>query len=327
MGDIQSRKWQITINNPAEKGYTHENIKQALAKFKSCVYWCMSDEVGGLTQTQHTHVYMACSSAVRFSTLFRQFAGAHFEVAKGTSEQNRDYVFKDGKWATSNKSETNLKETHEEWGTMPVERQGKRNDIDDLYDMIKQGLSDYEILETSPEYMLQLDKIEKVRQTINQERYKKEWRDLRVTYIYGLTGTGKTRSVMEQYGYENVYRVMDYEHPFDSYRGQDVICFDEYHSNFRMCEFLQLLDGYPIELKCRYNNKYACYHHVYIISNMALYDQYTNLQRSDYRTWCAFLRRINEVQIFKEDGEHYRADVRGYIDGFFPAYAKDVPFK
>ena len=70
-------------------------------------------------------------------------------MAKGTSEQNRDYVFKDGKWATSDKSETNLKDTHEEWGTMPVERQGKRNDIDDLYDMIKRGLTDYEILSFS----------------------------------------------------------------------------------------------------------------------------------------------------------------------------------
>ena len=101
---------------------------------------------------------------------------------------------------------------------------------------------------------------------------------------------------------------------------------EDWISNFRMSEFLQLLDGYPIELKCRYNNKYACYHHIYIISNIALYDQYTNLQRSDYQTWCAFLRRINEVQIFK-DGEHYTSDVKGYIDGFFPAYVKDVPFK
>ena len=28
----QSRKWQLTINNPAEKGITHEVLREALAK-------------------------------------------------------------------------------------------------------------------------------------------------------------------------------------------------------------------------------------------------------------------------------------------------------
>ena len=107
MGDIQSRKWQITINNPVEKGYTHDSIKQTLAKFKSCVYWCLSDEIGGLTQTQHTHVYMACSSAVRFSTLFKRFEGAHFEVAKdfnprSSCEERRCFQHFDFCWINFN---------------------------------------------------------------------------------------------------------------------------------------------------------------------------------------------------------------------------------
>ena len=29
--DSQSRKWQITVNNPVEKGYTHERIREILA--------------------------------------------------------------------------------------------------------------------------------------------------------------------------------------------------------------------------------------------------------------------------------------------------------
>lgn len=44
--DSRSRKWQITINNPAEKGYTHEKIKEQLSLFNSIIYWCMSDEIG-----------------------------------------------------------------------------------------------------------------------------------------------------------------------------------------------------------------------------------------------------------------------------------------
>ena len=46
MSDAQSRKWQITINNPTEKGLTHEALKTILAGMKSVIYWCMADEIG-----------------------------------------------------------------------------------------------------------------------------------------------------------------------------------------------------------------------------------------------------------------------------------------
>ena len=40
--DTTSRKWQVTINNPLEKGYTHDKIKEILGKYKNCIYWCIS---------------------------------------------------------------------------------------------------------------------------------------------------------------------------------------------------------------------------------------------------------------------------------------------
>ena len=55
--DTQSRKWQITINNPVEKGFTHESIRVILFSMKSVVYWCMSDEIGE-NETYHTHIYL-----------------------------------------------------------------------------------------------------------------------------------------------------------------------------------------------------------------------------------------------------------------------------
>ena len=30
---MQSRKWQLTINNPSEKGITHDVLRESLAKF------------------------------------------------------------------------------------------------------------------------------------------------------------------------------------------------------------------------------------------------------------------------------------------------------
>lgn len=325
-GDVRSRKWQLTINNPVEKGYTHDVLKNLLHATKQCVYWCMSDETGGITQTHHTHIYIACSSAVRFSVLFKRFAGAHFEVAKGTSEQNRDYVFKLGKWSDDDKGETNDRDSHEEWGELPVERQGQRNDMADLYDMIKQGMTDYEILEICPQYMLNMDKIERCRQVVMEELFKNEWRDLHTTYIYGDTGSGKTRTVMEKYGYHKVFRVTDYDHPFDGYKGQGVIVFEEFRSNIRIGDMLNYLDGYPVELRCRYANKIACYTEVYIISNVSLREQYTNLQRDQVETWEAFLRRIHEVHVYL-NGKVHKGTCKEYMQGFIPVKNAEVPFK
>lgn len=297
-----SRKWQITINNPEEKGYTHDYIKQVLADFKSCVYWCICDEIGE-EGTYHTHIFLACKNAVMFSTVKRNFNGGHFEMANGTSQQNRDYVTKSGKWEKDKKHETNLAETFEEWGECPIERQGARNDLEALYDMIKNGATNYEILEQDPRFMTQFERLDRIRQTIRENEYKSKFRELHTVYIYGKTGSGKTRSVMEKYGYEKVYRVTDYQHPFDGYKGQEIVVFEEYRSSFRIQDVLNYLDGYPLELPSRYNNKIACFTKVFILSNISLEDQYWEIQKTQPETYKAFLRRIHEVHIFNGGGD------------------------
>ena len=309
--DSQSRKWQLTINNPVDKGFTHDRIRAELASLKSIIYWCMADEIGE-NGTYHTHIYLQGKGAVRFSTIKKHFDGAHMEMGKGTALQNREYITKSGKWEQDKKHETCVEGTFEEWGELPVERQGSRNDLADLHAMIKEGLSDFDILEQMPEAMLQLSNIQLTRQVIVQEKYKSTWRDLTCSYIYGDTGTGKTRSIMEKYGYQNVYRVTDYLHPFDNYKGQDVIIFEEFRSSFRISDMLNYLDGYPLELPCRYANKYACYTKVYIISNIPLSEQYRN---QPVESFHAFLRRIHSVLHYTLSGIK-ESVIEIHADGF-----------
>lgn len=297
--DTQSRKWQLTINNPQEKGFTHEAINAIMRdNFKSVVYYCMADEVGQ-NGTYHTHLFLCGRSGIRFSTLRNKFPGAHYEMCNGTAQENMEYVSKSGKWQNHEKSETRVEGTFEEHGEMPVERKGRKNNMDDIYSMVKDGLSNYQIMEQIPETMLNMDKIEMARQTIIQERYKDSWRDLDVTYIYGDSGTGKTRSVMDAFGYANVYRVTDYWHPFDNYKGQDVVIFEEFRSSLRLSDMLNYLDGYPLELPCRYCNKFACYTNVFIISNIPLPEQYKGERYEDTQ---AFFRRIHHVKRFSAEG-------------------------
>lgn len=299
--DSRSRKWQITINNPHEKLLGHNEIINILNSFNSLLFYCLSDEIGE-NNTYHTHIYMISDNAIRFSTLKNKLEGAHFEIARGTSLENRDYIFKLGKWLNHKKNETNLSDTHKEWGEIPLERQGARNDLADLYDMIKQGMNNYDILETTPEYLMNIDKIERARQVIREKLFREQFRSIEVTYIFGITSSGKTRYVMEKHGYDNVYRVTDYKNPFDGYQGQSIICFEEFRSSLSIGNMLNYLDGYPLELPCRYNNKIACYDTAYLISNIALEEQYKEIQINEPETWRAFLRRINKKTEFNSQG-------------------------
>lgn len=311
IADTQSRKYQLTINNPVEKSLTHDKIKELLQEnFKSLIYWCMCDEQGLKEETPHTHLYMQFKSATRFSTIKNVFPPAHIELAKGTGQQNRDYIRKEGKWESDKKKETNFIETFEEWGELPIERQGKRNDLADLYDMIKSGMSTPEIITNEPQYLFDVEKIEKARNAIKQEENKNTWRDVEVHYIYGNTGTGKTRSVMEKYGYENVCKVSNYgKNPFDDYTGQPVLLLDEYRSCFAIKDILNYLDGYPLNLPARYCNRVACYTTVYIISNIPLQEQYKHAQEVEFATWRAFLRRIKDVTYFETSENKYTYEI------------------
>ena len=122
-----------------------------------------------------------------------------------------------------------------------------------------------------------------------------------MVYISGNTGLGKTRGIFDTHGDENVYRINDYKHPFDHYSCEAVLAFDEFRSSLSISDMLNYCDIYPIQLPSRYSNKYACFHTVYIVSNLSLEEQYMDVQKESPETWRAFLRRIHEVRIYKDD--------------------------
>ena len=313
-----SRKFQLTINNPTQHGYDHSRIKSILTSFSGLVYWCMCDEIGE-QGTPHTHIFMVSRNSVMFETLHKRFYGAHIEQANGSNQENRDYVRKEGKWLEDAKHETHLADTFEEWGELPPDRSRSETQAHQIMQMVTDGKTNSEILAEIPGAYNKLPHIEQARQTLLNARFKDTWRNLQVTYIWGQTGAGKTRSVMEHYGYSNVYRVTDYSHPFDGYNGQDVILFEEFRSSLPLSAMLNYLDGYPVELPCRYCNKVACFTKVFLISNIPLDKQYTNIQREEPESWNAFRRRIGSVLMLNKDFERLEDDPAFDPDRIFDA--------
>lgn len=313
---IQRAYYQITINNPLNYGYSHTEIKKRLQlNFTTLRYFAMADEIS-FSGTPHTHIYVYFTSRVRWDTVKRHFKEAHIEPAEGTVRDNIDYLKKEGKWAKSAKAKTNLPGTFEESGTPPTQK-GKRADMEELYQLVNDGYSDAEIIAINNDYIMNIEKLDKLRTMILTDRYKNTRRlDLEVIYICGETGTGKTRYVLDTHGDADVYRVSDYYHPFDNYNCQPVIAFDEFRSQLRMSDMLQYCDIYPIVLPARYANKYACYNTVYIVSNWLLEEQYQDSHTADRNSWEAFLRRIKKVMVFQKDGIKVYGSVSEYFHRF-----------
>lgn len=329
--DVQRNAYQLTINNPADNGISHKTIKQILVEnFPTLRYFCMADEIGK-EGTPHTHVYCSFRSRVRFSTIKKNFPTAHIEAARGTAKNNVDYIQKKGRWEKTDKAETRVEGSFEEWGKIPVQK-GKRPDLEELYELINDGYSNAEILAINNDYVLNINLLDKVRTTLLIEKYKGTRRvNLNVVYISGVTGMGKTRGILDEHGDANVYRVSDYNHPFDHYSCEPVIAFEEFRSSFRISDMLNYCDIYPISLPARYSNRYACYETAYILSNQTLEEQYPAIQREEPETWKAFLRRIKEVRIYHEDGTVTVYDsVEKYMkrneEFHSPSFEDDCPF-
>lgn len=308
----QSRKWQLTFNNPEEHGFTHDAITAAIENLASVVYWCMCDEVGS-EGTYHTHLYICFQNPKAHTVIANAFPGAHRENVKGTSQQNRDYVLKDGEkynkqpdgsydyvdGSGKRHTGTNYIDTFLEWGELPHEHQGKSKDVEKILALLKDGADNLEIVDQVPSAMLNIDKVERTRSMYRDKQFSETWRDLEVTYIFGHTGAGKTRSVMDTYGYGNCYRVTDYRHPFDTYDGQDVLIFEEFRSSLKHGDMLNYLDGYPLLLPCRYFNRQACFTKVFIITNEPPTKQYFNIDQASRE---AFFRRIHKVVEYDKSG-------------------------
>ncbi len=298
--DKQCDRYQITINNPLIYGFPHNQIKETLiTNFKTLQYFCMADEE---CSTFHTHIFVCFTSRVRFSKVKKHFPKAHIEAVKGSVLDNINYIKKSGKWENDVKHGTSIENSYEEWGESPSDNKGKLKHMEELYKMILDGWTNAEIIARNQDYILQIDKLDKLRTLILTEKYKGTRRlDLEVTYCYGVTGSGKTRGVLDEFGDSNVYRVTDYLHPFDSYNCQPVIVFDEFRSSLMIKDMLNYCDIYPLELPARFSNKYACYTKVVIISNWSLEMQYNEIQTHDKETWKAFLRRIHKVKVHSKD--------------------------
>lgn len=129
----KARNWVFTLNNP--DGLLDPSLWPGA---KYCVYQHEIGESG----TEHFQGYVEFAQPKTLKALKQLLPTAHLEIRQGTSEQAIAY---------STKEDTRIDGPYH-WG-VPAE-QGKRTDLQAIYDLIKNGATEQDILEAYPaQYM------------------------------------------------------------------------------------------------------------------------------------------------------------------------------
>lgn len=141
--------------------------------------------------------------------------------------------------------------------------QGKRSDLQDIEDLLKQGLSPLEIMDSRFSYR----KYEKMIKSAFIDKRINETpliKDTHNEWHVGDSGTGKTYyyyQLCEKYSPDKIYIASDFENGgFDYYVEQGappILFLDEFKGNMKFGQLLTILDKYSrTQTHCRYNNTY-----------------------------------------------------------------------
>ena len=274
----RKRRYCLTLNNPTTEEM--EAVTQVTTtNLKRGIFGLEVGEEG----TPHIQGFVHMKNAMTLTAVKKwlQSNRWHLEAARGTDYEAWTYCLKDEKILAKYGDEPSV--------------EGELSDWEKIADMVRGGASNLEIITKFPSIAIRCQgALDRMR--LEHDRATAGWRDVEVKFITGPTGCGKTRGVMEKYGYANVYRATDKKHPFETYAGQDVIVFEEFRGGIRCEDMLNYLDGYPVELPARYANKMAKFTKVYMLTNIQFEELYPNIQMRHQETWEAFKRRVNVIE-------------------------------
>jgi len=272
------RRYCLTLNNPTED----EASAIAHASLKNVKRLIIGEEIGE-SGTPHYQGFVHLKNAMTLTAL-KKWLGSkryHIERANGTDYEAWSYCAKDGSVLIQHGDEPSI--------------EGELSDWEKIAQMVMDGSTNLEIISRYPSIAIRCQAaLDRMR--LEHERQNAEWRNLEVQFITGPTGFGKTRGVMEAFGYANVYRVQNYNSSmFDEYAGEDVIIFEEFRGQVRIEQMLNFLDGYPCHLPARYANKMAKFTKVFMLTNVEFNTLYPRIQENHPETWDAFKRRVHSV--------------------------------
>lgn len=205
-------------------------------------YICWGFELCPTTNRKHYQGFACFKRTHRIPSAKRILGGgdtAHLETRRGTRREAMEYCRKDGKFF--------------EWG------QFEPLTVKDILLTLKPK----EIAKEYPELYCRYDRGIHRMLALN---HGDKWRDVKVTWLWGKPGCGKTRHVME---YDDVFK-LDYPYKWwDGYDENSILLLDDFRFDTKIdTEYLlNLLDGYRMRLETKGGHCWAHWKEVYVTSN------------------------------------------------------------
>jgi len=211
-----------------------------------------------------------------------------------------------------------------------VENSKEYKKIDDLINKIvnneiyRSDLKEHLTGAQEVKYNTALKKAFEVRDRRNREKRKEQGgasKDMKVIYICGKSGTGKTTlaKMLAEQKTKDYFVSGSSNDPLEDYDGQKVIILDELRgSQWKIADILKLLDNNTdSKQKSRYYNKYITECELIIItSTKSIEELYKGLQEKDGEEQTQLKRRINQVIVLTEDRmqtAEYDQDLKEHI--------------
>nr|QKI29034.1 Rep [Lactuca sativa CRESS virus] len=200
---MAAKHWCFTLNN-----YTDEQYEEIINLDVS--YLVVGKEVGE-QGTPHLQGFLTLHKKGRVLKMLKK-SKPHWEVARGTPAQNRTYCTKENDYY--------------EKGDLPAAQNERGGDAekkrwDDARKAAEEGKFD-EI--PSDIYIRQYNNLHRIHQDAMPPPQSRD--TLANFWIYGATGTGKSRSVREYYGEANIYPKA-LNKWWDGYKNQLVVLIEE----------------------------------------------------------------------------------------------------
>jgi len=254
----QAKHWCFTLNNPEQDYNALVSILEPLVTYGvfqreqgegvipftericSRIWLYLFSDLAG---TPHFQGYLEFKKSYRVSGLNKIITGAHWDRRRGTRDQARDYCMKDesrlaGPWEFPDGVVFEVSKA-----------QGKRTDLDDACQMIKEGKSDREVAEAHPAAFAKYAKgLQALRTALSFDRG-----DAPEVYIaYGPPGCGKS-ALARSASAEGEYWVdpVGAGTWFDGYCGQPIAIFDDFDgamSHYRLKDWLKVTDRYGLRV-------------------------------------------------------------------------------
>lgn len=277
-----SKNWIFTLNNPTQDGDTLLDNLSTLASY------LVFQKEQASTGTVHFQGYIQFTVRKRLAAVRKVLDRAHWEVARGSAEQNTQYC---------TKAESRL-EGPWRFGEMTV--QGQRKDIADFRDAILEGKRDLDLLEDYPNQVAKFPRfISFCRVAAVQHRNEKPF----VSCFWGASGTGKTRDALDAGGGADSTFIVsrpDSGRPlwWDGYDPTThlSVILDDFYGWIPWSYLLQLIDRYRFSVEIKGGKLPFNSPKIFITSNQPPEKWYKNIPNDDM---TPLLRRIDLIKQYE----------------------------